>query len=87
MNAKELFQKNKDLCTWWAQVVDDPRFDLVLLHAKHAFQPISMEHLSGCELFATTLKTLAAADDHGTNLLELASPGLHHNIDKPDNPS
>lgn len=87
MNAKEMLHKDKDLCTWWAQVVDDPRFWKVMLHAHCGFSPTSMDHLRGAQDYENLIASLPFADDSGSNLLELASPGLHHNIDKPENTS
>lgn len=83
-DAKQLFQKQKELCAWWSGVVDDPRFNQVLLHAHCAFHAESMDQLKGATEYERVLSSLPTADETGENLLDHAAPGLHHNIDKED---
>lgn len=85
--AKDLFQKQQDLRNWWAQVVDDPRYCMVLLHARSAFlegKPPNMDYVEGGSEFARILAELPAADDLGSSMLDQANPGLHHDLDKPE---
>lgn len=83
-NAKDLFQKQKELASWWASVVDDPRFQQVLIYAHCSFHPDTMQHLEGATLYEHVLSTMASAEETGEDLLTHATPGLHHEIDKED---
>lgn len=83
-NAKQLFQKQKELCSWWASIVDDPRYQQVLLHAHCAFQAETMDELKGATEYERVLTSLSSAEDTGEDVLSHATPGLHHNIDKED---
>lgn len=87
--AKDLFLKNKDLRAWWTTVLEDERFQTVLLHARSEFLDAlpSNEALNGGKNYEAILINLGDVPDPGADLLVKANPGLEHFADAmPDKP-
>jgi hypothetical protein len=82
MNAKDQFLSNKLIKDWWASVVSNQNFDVVLLHASAvALESLpSAEQRAGVLTFREILQTLG---DKEAGPVKFSSPGLIHNLDVP----
>jgi hypothetical protein len=82
MTAKDQFLSNKPLKDWWASVVSNQNFDMVMLHACGVALEIlpSAEQRTGVVGFKEILQTLG---DNEAGPVKFASPGLIHNLDVP----
>jgi hypothetical protein len=80
VNAKSLFQSNKELSGWWSKVVSDPNFDLVMLHATAATfeNTMTQEQQSAVIRFRDTITQLSVGEEAPTNL---PRPSLVHNLE------
>lgn len=92
-SSKTLFlRKDPDgkqsLAQWWTSICRDPRFDLVLMHARAELMELKTrhEHIVGAEVMINTLLTLPDAEEP---LAEYPNPNLHHHFDnlKPSVPN
>lgn len=81
--GKDLFLKNKDLRAWWTGVLEDERWQTVLLHARSEFLDTlpTNESLTGARNYEGILSNLGDAPDPGSDLLVKANPGLEHFAD------
>ncbi len=81
--GKELFQRKTEgkalLAGWWATVVNDPNFAMVLACARAEVMEARppQAHIEGAELMLGTLKTLS---DNEPGEFAYPSPGLHHHM-------
>jgi hypothetical protein len=82
MDAKSQFLANKQTRDWWASVVSNQNFDVVLLHASAvALESLpSAEQRAGVLTFREILQTLG---DKEAGPVKFSSPGLIHNLDVP----
>ena len=82
MNAKDQFLANKQIREWWASVVSNQNFDVVMLHASAvALESLpSAEQRAGVLTFREILQTLG---DKEAGPVKFSSPGLIHNLDVP----
>lgn len=82
MNAKDQFLSNKPVKDWWASVVSNQNFDVVMLHASAvALESLpSAEQRAGVLTFREILQTLG---DKEAGPVKFSSPGLIHNLDVP----
>lgn len=83
-NSKALFIRpdpdgNQSLSQWWASVVNDDRFAMVLTFARASLMENrpSAETIQGAEIMALTLQTLS---ENETSSTTFPSPGLHHRM-------
>lgn len=86
-SSKALFlRKSPDgtqsLASWWASIVHDDRFQLVMACARAETMESrpSQEQIIGAEIMLQTLQTLS---DNEPDLSEYPSPGLQHSFTKP----
>lgn len=82
MNAKELLSKDKKLLQWWTSVIEDARFDQVMLILKASTfegNP-TPDQQSGITQFIASMESIVNADEGPT---VYASPGLIHNLEIP----
>ena len=80
MNSKTLLQQNKPLSAWWSGIVDDPKFEQVLLHvAAASFEAYpSQEKRDGVMLTITLLQTICQAEEQP---VDAPTPHLQHNLE------
>lgn len=83
-HSKSLFQRKdpegkQSLAQWWASVVHDDRFSLVLTCARAEMMELRPEQsqIEGAELILATLLTLS---DNEPEVTEFPSPGVHHHL-------
>lgn len=83
-NSKALFQRKdpdgkQSIAQWWASVVHDDRFAMVLTCARAEIMEIQppQAQIAGAELILETLVTLS---DNEPDVTEYPSPGLQHRL-------
>ena len=80
MDAKTLLSKDKKLLQWWTSVIEDARFDQVMLILKASTfegNP-TVDQQSGITQFISSMENIVNADEPPT---VYASPGLNHNLE------
>jgi hypothetical protein len=80
MDSKTQFLSDKKLLQWWTGVVEDARFNQVMMHLKAATfegNP-TVEQQSGISQFINSMESIVNPDEGPT---VYASPGLNHNLE------
>lgn len=79
MNAKTLFQKDKDLCNQWSAICHADWFERVLVYATSDLTEgaISAEELRGAKLLKQTLLTMCDEENIAT---EEPTSGFQHDV-------
>lgn len=83
-NAKQLFlRKDRDgkqsVSQWWASVIHDERFDMVLTCARAEIMEMTptQSQIEGAAMFSATLMSLS---ENEPDFTEFPTPGLHHKM-------
>ena len=77
--AKQVLEKSTELRSWWAAIVEDPKFKQILVFARSEMmeqQMVSAENFVGGRIYEAILIDLPEAADFGKDLLEGIKPAL-----------
>lgn len=80
--TQDAFLAEKELATWWNSIVQDSRFDKVLVYARASLSETNpgKEHLEGVNNFIATMKEMPIA---AMPSYTIPASGLIHGGEKP----